>query len=122
MFRILGIIIFSIFSNAMALLAADYFVKGFSFNGNFIELLFAAAILTAINIFILPIFRLLLGPLIVLTFGLFVIILNAASVYFLDIFIVSLTIQGYIPLLLATLILGLVNIIIDFAARMAKRR
>lgn len=120
--KFIGTIIFFIFSNALALLAADHFINGFNVGGNFPELIVAALILTAINIFILPILRLLLGPLIILTMGIFIIVLNAASIYVLDILIPSLTILGYIPLLLATLIIGFVNIIINFAARMRYRR
>lgn len=115
--KLLGKLIFYAFSNVIAILVADYFVIGFNFAGNFIELLIAALILTLINLFIRPILKLLFGPVIVLTLGLFVIVINALTLYILDIFVTTLTIEGAIPLVVATLIFGLVNLIISYSGK-----
>lgn len=115
--RLIGGLIFGVFSNAIAILAATYFVSGFIFKGGFVELLIVAAIFTIINALLRPILKLLLGPLIVLTFGLFIIIINAILLYVLDILAEPLIIQGYIPLLWATLIIGIVNVLISFSAK-----
>ncbi len=110
-------IIFHIFSNAIAILAAAYFISGFSFSGDFIALSIAAAILTGINLILRPILRLLLGPLIILTFGLFTIIINAVTLYLLDILSDPLIIEGYISLLIATILFSIINAIVNFSAR-----
>ncbi len=115
--RFIGRFIFHIFANAVAILAAGYFIKGFILNGGFIELLIAAIILTLINTFVRPILKLLLGPLIVLTFGLFLIVINAISLYLLDLWSLPLTIEGTKPLLLGTLIVSAANILINLGAK-----
>lgn len=119
--KFLGKIIFHIFVNAVAILAATYFITGFTWSGDFIALLVAAAILTAINLILRPIFKLILGPIIVLTFGLFIIFLNAAALYLLDFLSAPLIIEGLIPLLLATLLFSVVNGLIAFAAKATHR-
>ena len=65
-----------------------------------------------------------LGPLLVLTFGLFIIVINAVSLflvpYLLQIlgFGSPIAFAGYLPLILATIIISAVNLIVGFAARM----
>ncbi len=117
--RFIGKIIFHIFSNAMALLIAAQFVPGFSVDTGIPSLFIAAAILTAINMLIRPVVKLILGPLIFLTLGLIIIAINALSLYILDTLSASITIQGYIPLLLGTLIVGAVNILVSATAKAA---
>lgn len=120
--KLIGGFIFHVFSNTIAILAAAYFVTGFIFKGNFIDLMIVAGILTIINIFIRPILKLILGPLIVLTFGLFTIVINAVILYLLDIFSKPLIIEGYLPLLWATLITAAVNFLINLSAKFLYRK
>ncbi|MDI6820844.1 MAG: phage holin family protein [Patescibacteria group bacterium] len=120
--KLIGKIIFHVFSNAIAVLAASYFINGFVFNGDFLALLIAAVILTLINTFIRPILKLFLGPLIVLTFGLFTIILNAITLYLLDVLSSSLTIHGYLPLVLGTFMIGAINFVLNFAAKKSHQK
>ncbi len=115
--KLIGGFIFHIFANAVAILAASYFIAGFKFAGSFLELLITALIFTAINTFVRPIIKLFLGPFIVLTLGLFIIVINAAMLYVLDIWSKPLTIEGFKPLLLATLIIGAANLIINLGAK-----
>lgn len=115
--RLISRIIFSIFSNALAILGADYLLEGFIFGGNFAELLMAAAILAFINIFVRPVVKLVFGPFIVLTLGLFIIVVNALTIYFLDLFSESVIINGLLPLLFATFIIGIVNFVINLSAK-----
>lgn len=118
----LGSLIFHIFSNAIAILAAAYFITGFIFTGDFIALLIAAAILTAINLILRPILKLILGPIIIITFGLFIIVLNAVTLYFLDFLSGPLIIEGLLPLLFATLLFSVVNGIISFSAKSTRKK
>lgn len=119
--RLLGRLVFSVFSNAVAILAASYFVEGFLLTGSVMDLIVLGVILTFINTFIRPFLKLLLGPLILLTLGLFVIVINALALYILDTVSTALTIQGYFPLLIATLIIGIVNTAIHFSAKLAHK-
>ena len=122
--KIIGRFIFHIFTNAVAILIAANVISGFVWNGDLIGLAVAALVLSAINTFIRPILKMMLGPLLVLTFGLFIIVINAVSLflvpYLLQIlgFGAPISFAGYLPLILATLIISAVNIIVGFAARM----
>ncbi|MFH1162055.1 MAG: phage holin family protein [Candidatus Jorgensenbacteria bacterium] len=110
-------LIFAVFSNTIALLIADYAIPGFSVVGGIVAFLTAGAILTIINTLLRPLLKLFLGPFIVLTLGLFAIVINALTFYLLDVLSPQVTIQGYLPLLLATLLVGAVNLILGFARR-----
>jgi putative membrane protein len=115
--KFLGNLIFHVFSNTVAILAAAYFIAGFTFTGSFVALLVAAVILTLINLIVRPVLKLILGPFIILTLGLFIIVLNAITLYFLDFLSDPLIIEGILPLLLATLLFSAVNGLIGFSAR-----
>ncbi|MGC9610896.1 MAG: phage holin family protein [Minisyncoccia bacterium] len=122
--KFLGRLIFHVFSNAVAILITANLVVGFVFNGDLYALVIASAVLTAVNAFVRPVIKLMLGPLIVLTLGLFAIVINAVSLFFVPYLLAALgfgspiTIAGYLPLILATLIISAVNIIIGFFAKM----
>jgi len=52
-----------------------------------------------------------------LTLGFAVFLINAFMLYLLDKFLTNITITGMIPLVYATLIISLVNIVINFSAK-----
>lgn len=110
-------LIFQIFSNTVGIFAAAQLIRGFSFTGGFQELLIAAAILGLINIFLRPLLKLLFGPFIILTLGLFSIVINAGLLLLLDFFTPALTIGGYLPLLFASLLIGLINFLVTASGR-----
>ncbi len=114
--------ILQIFANISAILAANYFIKGFSFSGDFKELALAGAILGGINLLVKPILRLALGPLIILTFGLFTIVINMFILYLATLFVPSVEIILGLPLLYASLIISFSNFIIHFAAKSFGRK
>lgn len=122
--KIIGRFIFHIFSNAIAILIAANLVAGFIFNGDLVALAITALVLTIINTFIRPLVRMVLGPLLVITFGLFAVIINAVSIFLVPYLLNALgfgspiVIQGYLPLLFATLIISAVNFIVGSAAKL----
>ena len=61
------IIILSIVVNAAGLIAAGHYIPGFNLTGGLQDILLVAAILTLLNMTLKPIFRLFLGPIIILT-------------------------------------------------------
>ena len=115
--KLFGRLVFSIFSNALAIMAASYVITDFVFDGDFIDLLIAAGILMVINTFARPVMKLVFGPIIVLTLGLFILVINALVIFLFDFFSPSITINGLLPLFLATLIIGAVNFLINFSAK-----
>ena len=115
--RLIARIVLSIVSNAVAILGASYFIQGFIFNGSFPELLVASSIITFMNVFIRPALKLVLSPLIILSLGVFIIIINAFTIYILDILTVSIKINGLVPLVLGTLLISAINFVINFSAK-----
>ena len=70
-------IIFLFFSNLIALAIAAKFVPGFTISFEPIVFAQITAVFTLINIFIKPIIKIVLTPVLILTFGLGIIFVNA---------------------------------------------
>lgn len=116
MFKFLAKFIFSFFSNALSLIAILYFIDGVEILGGAEEFLKVVIFLTLANIFLRPIFRAALSPIILLTFGLGAIVVNVLTLYLVDFFSESIHISGLKPLFYATLIIVGVNTLISFSA------
>lgn len=115
--RLLSRFLFSLFSNLLAFIIAKTYITGFIVTGDLKELLIVVAIFTVINTFIRPVLKLILGPIIILTFGIGILLVNALMLYLLDYFSKNVTIQGLEPLAYATLIISAVNLIVSISAR-----
>lgn len=115
-------IIILFISSLVGLLIANHFVAGFNVSSNIKALLMVSAALTLINIFIRPILKIVLSPVIFLTFGLGIIIVNAALLWLLAyLFPTYIVISSLKALLFATLIVSFVNTIITFFAKSVLR-
>lgn len=106
--------LFALLANALALFAAGYLLSGFVISGGYVELLWLAVALTLLNFFVKPLLKLLLGPVILLSLGLALLFVNALVLYLLDLFSENLTITGVQTLLVASLVIGAVNLIFHF--------
>ena len=95
-----------------AIWVAAYFVSGFNVSFNFYDFIKVVIIFTALNFLIKPIIKLILSPIIIITLGLGLILVNGAILYMLDFFSENITITGLTSLFYATLIIGAVNFII----------
>ena len=115
--RFIARLIFSFFSNLVALGAAVYFIPGFSITPNLVNFLGVAGIFTLINIFIKPLLKLVLTPIVIITFGLGIIFANMLALYLLDFLSVNITIEGLHALLYSSLIIGSINLLINFSAK-----
>jgi putative membrane protein len=104
-------------ANIVALYAAAIYIEGFTVNGDWRTYVVLGIVFTLLNAIVRPIAKTFAGPLIVLTIGLFTIVVNAAMFLLLDFGSDALTIQGYVPLLLATLLAGVVNFIFYLGRR-----
>jgi len=101
--------IVQILVNTLAIFLADYLIPDFIFSGDIITLLIAGLILGLINYIIKPIIRLISAPLIALTLGLFIIIINIALLWLLEYFVPELTINGFWSYFWGVMIISLVN-------------
>jgi putative membrane protein len=107
----------SLIGNALALLASAYFVAGFNLNINNWQAFAALVVIfTVLNVVLKPIIRFFLGPLIVLTLGLFNLVITAGMLYVVDIYSENLTIVGLPALIAGTLSITIVNVLIQVFA------
>ncbi len=101
--------IVQILVNALAIFLADYVVPGIIFSGDIVTLFIAGLLLGLINFFVKPIVKLISAPLIILTLGLFIILINIALLWLLQYFVPELTINGFWSYFWGVMIISLVN-------------
>lgn len=105
--------------NAVALYAATYFIPGFWMSPTLEAYAKVALVFTVIGAILRPILKVVLGPLILITFGIGIVVVNALILYLLDHLMPELAISGLIPLVYATLLISVVNSILSVGARRA---
>lgn len=92
-------LLFTFIGTAASLGVAVWLIDGFDFTGEWWQFLIAAAILGIANVIVRPILRLLSLPLILLTLGLFLIVVNALVLQFVvwlsGVFELGLTSEGF---------------------------
>lgn len=98
---------------AVALWAADALLAGFSVTGGLKGYLVAGVVLAALNTFIRPILKLLSLPLILVSFGLFTVVINALILWLVADLSGVVVIVGAWSLLWATFIVSAVHIVLD---------
>ena len=76
------------------------------------SLIVGGLVLALLNAVVRPILKLLSFPLIIITFGLFHIVINMAILYFADTLLAPLAIEGFKALFFSSLMIGIVNAII----------
>ena len=96
---------------ALALWAADYLLAGFGVAGGITGYLIAGMVLGLLNLLVRPILKLITAPLIMLTLGLFTVVINAVLLWLAAYLTGLIVIVGLAPLLLATLIISAVHLI-----------
>jgi len=80
----------------------------------------AAGVFTLINLFIRPLIKTVLSPLVFVTLGLFTLVINAGMLYLLDILNQSVTIGTTESLIYGTLLITGVNFLLHFSAKYLK--
>jgi putative membrane protein len=103
--------------NAVALYLAIRFVPGIGFGGGWLGLLWLALIFGLVNAFLRPVLQLLTCPLILLTLGLFTLVINMLMLKVTEwvgnAFGLGLTIAGWWPLFLGSLVISIVSIVLS---------
>jgi putative membrane protein len=100
--------------SALALWLADVLLPGFAVTGGFITYGLAGLLLGTLNTFVRPILKLLTFPLILITLGLFTVIINAGILWFVaHTLSSSIYIDGLWTLLWVTFIISAVQTILD---------
>jgi putative membrane protein len=107
--------------NAVALYAAVWIVPGIGFNGNWTGVLWLALIFGLLNALVRPLLKFLTCPLIILTLGLFTIIINTVMLLLTSrvgqAFGIGLTVDGFWTAVLGSLVISIVSIIMSIIFR-----
>ncbi len=95
--------------NAVGLWVASRYIPGISYSGDLLYLLFAGLVLGLVNLLVRPIVKLLSFPLIVLTLGLFYLVINGAMLWLAAALLDGLEVDGCLPAILGGLLIALLN-------------
>lgn len=102
-----------IISNIAGLYAAVFFVSGFSMTGDWRGYLLAGTALGLLNLIVRPVLKILSFPLIILTLGLFTLVINVAILWAITYIFPFVAFQDIIALLLATLVITFINTLVS---------
>ncbi len=102
-----------ILGNSAALYAAYRFVPGFEFSGGIKEFLLAGTILGLLNFILKPVLRFISFPVIILTLGLFSLVINALILWLVDYIFEFMTIADLTALVWSTIAITIVNMLIS---------
>ena len=98
-----------IIGNALALYVANKLIPGFNINATYLGFLKIGLVLGVINFLIRPIIKLLSFPLIIITFGMFSIVINIFLLYYTSYLFDFFTINSLMAGILGLLVISLVN-------------
>jgi len=111
-----------IFTNSLGIYIASELVGGFSFQGDFTSLILAGFLFGLLNFFLRPVLKILSFPLLVLTLGLFTIIINVFMVWLLSQLMDELVFSGFWSYFWVSVILSAVNVFVhSFISKKRKR-
>ena len=105
--------IIRILGNSLALYIAYLFIPGFSVNGSWKEYLLAGAFLGLLNLIVKPVLKAISMPLIILTLGLFTLVINGLLLWTVDYIFNFVSIRDVTALLYAVVIITVVNLFVS---------
>ena len=107
--------------NAVALYAAVLIVPGINFDGDWISMVWLGLIIGLLNALVRPLLKFLTCPLIILTLGLFTIVINTLILMLTNsigqAFNLGLTVDGFWSALLGSLVISLVSVVMSIFLR-----
>ena len=107
-----------ILGNSVAIYIAAYLVPGFIVNGGVKEYLLAGVLLGILNFAIKPVLKVISMPLIVLTLGLWTIVINALMLWTVDYVFDFVHAQDLTALVWAVIITSIVNMLISATSKL----
>ena len=99
---------------SVALMLTAYFVPGFQIH-SFASALIAAVVIGLVNVFIWPVLMVLTLPLTVLSFGLFLLVVNGLALKIAAAFTPGFSIVGFMPAIIGSVVLTLIGWLVRFA-------
>jgi len=108
--------LFHVIANALAVLAAARFVPGVVYQYEPLSLIKIALILALANALLKPVLKIVFSPLILITLGLFTIIINIFLIWLTVYFVPELSINGWIAYFWTMIIISVFNFIVSAIA------
>jgi len=105
-------ILLRILLNGAGLWAAAELLPGIHWQGGFLYLFVAGFVVGAINVFVKPIVTFLSCPLVVLTLGLFYLVINGAMLWLADVLLDGFRVDGFLWAILGGLFLAAFNLLL----------
>src|SRR3989338_8171054 len=105
-------ILLSILGNSLGLYFAQYSIENFAFSGGYQNYLTAGLFLAVLNFTLKPIIKFISAPIILISLGLFIIVINALMLWITDYIFMFMDIGTLTALVLSTIIIGFINLII----------
>lgn len=102
-------LILKLLVNAAALWVAGYLVGGIYLDGGFWQILLVALVFGLVNAIIKPVLKVLSFPVIILTLGLFALVINAAMLGLTAAWTDTLSIDGFGAALLGAIVISIVS-------------
>ena len=99
------------FANVLGLYLANFWINGFSVIGGWQAYLIAGLVLGLLNLIVRPILKIVTLPLIIVSLGLFLIVINALILWLAAQLTGYIIIESYVALLWATLLIAAVNFV-----------
>ena len=115
MFSGIAKILFRFVANIVALQVAAAYIPGVSFSGDFTALARTAAIITTLNLVLKPILMFIFAPIILITLGLFSVIINVLVLWLSTSWAPELAFANWKGLILASLLVSVVNYLFGVA-------
>lgn len=108
--------------NGLAVWLAARFVPGVDYEGNVPYLLLTGVVIGLINLLVKPLVTLLALPAVILTLGLFLLVINGAMFLLASLVLDGLTIEGCVPAILGGIVLTLCNWVFGALGRQSKKK
>jgi len=105
-------ILLSIAGNGLGLYFAERSIENFAFSGGWLNYLAAGFFLAVLNFTVRPVIKFISAPLILLTLGLFIIVINALMLWLTDYVFGFMAIETFTALVLSTVLIGFINLIL----------
>lgn len=106
-------IILHILGNSVAIYFASRLIEGVTFKGDVFDLLIAGIVIGLLNFFIKPILKIISAPLILLTLGLFIFIINIFILWLAQYLLSSLDIQGFWAYFWTLILITFINLLLS---------
>jgi len=106
-------LVLRIFMNAVALWVAAQVVPGMDLSDSFWPVVLVAAVFGLVNAILRPLLLLLSLPLVVLTLGLFTLVVNALMLLLTAALVQALSVDGFLAALLGSIVISLVSLLLS---------